>query len=294
MESGKAEGGTPQSADTARARTLVSVLARHWPEYLIEAWGLGLFMLSAAVFATLLEYPGSPVHQAIGDPTVRRALMGLAMGATAIGIIYSPWGQRSGAHLNPAVTLTFWRLGKVRGVDALFYVLAQFVGGLLGVVAAAYTIGHAFVDPPVHYVTTTPGQAGWQGALLAEFAISAVLMFCVLIISNASRWTRLTGVGAGILVSVYIAIEAPVSGMSMNPARSFASAAPAAVWRDLWIYFVAPPLGMLCAAAAYVGWRGRERVDCAKLDHAPTQRCIHCGYVPASLRQALAAQTLPH
>lgn len=269
------------------ARAAAWALARHWPEYLIEAWGLGLFMISAAVFATVLEYPGSPVHQAIGDPGVRRTLMGMAMGLTAIGIIYSPWGQRSGAHLNPAVTLTFWRLGKVRGVDALFYVLAQFAGGLLGVLLAARVIGQAFVEPPVHYVTTTPGAAGWFVALWAEFAISAALMFCVLVVSNMNRWARLTGIAAGLLVGVYITFEAPVSGMSMNPARSLASAAPAALWRDLWIYFVAPPLGMLCAAALYVRWHGRERVDCAKLDHAPAQRCIHCGYLPPSLRRAL-------
>ena len=61
--------------------------------------------------------------------------MGAIMGLTAIGLIYSPWGQQSGAHLNPAVTLTFWRLGKVATWDALFYVLAQFAGGALGVLA---------------------------------------------------------------------------------------------------------------------------------------------------------------
>lgn len=271
--------------------TFGRALAHHWPEYLIEAWGLGLFMISAGVFGTLLEYPGSPVHQAIGDATTRRVLMGVAMGLTAVGIIYSPWGQRSGAHLNPAVTLTFWRLGKVRGVDALFYVLAQFAGGMLGVVLVAQIIGHAFADQPVQFVVTTPGEAGWRAALVAEFVISALLMFCVLTISNASRWARLTGLAAGTLVAAYIVLEAPVSGMSMNPARSFASAAPADVWHDLWIYFVAPPLGMLCAATLYVRWRGSERVDCAKLDHAPTQRCIHCGYVPPVLRQALRSVT---
>ncbi|MGH7166316.1 MAG: aquaporin, partial [Nitrospiraceae bacterium] len=105
-------------------------LARHWPEYLMEAAGLAVFMISAAVFTTVLEHPASPVRQAITDPVLRRALIGLAMGLTAIGIIYSPWGKQSGAHLNPAVTLTFLRLGKIQVADALFYVLAQFAGGL--------------------------------------------------------------------------------------------------------------------------------------------------------------------
>jgi hypothetical protein len=68
-------------------------------------------MISAGAFVTLIEYPGSPVQQAIADPDIRRALIGLAMGLTANGIIYSPWGQRSGAHINPSVILTFLRLG---------------------------------------------------------------------------------------------------------------------------------------------------------------------------------------
>src|SRR5580765_5490696 len=107
----------------------------HWPEALMEGLGLGLFMVSAGAFGTLFEYPGSPVRQMIPDAFVRRVLMGAAMGATAIALIYSPWGRRSGAHINPATTLTFLRLGRVRGRDALAYLVAQIAGGLLGVVA---------------------------------------------------------------------------------------------------------------------------------------------------------------
>ena len=104
-----------QRAAGAAERRGLTALRQHWPEYLIEATGLGLFMVSACVFATLLEHPGSPVRQAITDATLRRIPMGLAMGATAMAIVDSRWGQRSGAHLNPAVTLTFWHLGKVAG-----------------------------------------------------------------------------------------------------------------------------------------------------------------------------------
>ena len=81
---------------------MIRVLKQHWPEYLIEAWALGTFMVSAALFTALLEYPGSPAHQLIPNSDVRRALIGLAMGLIAIALIYSPWGQRSGAHMNPA------------------------------------------------------------------------------------------------------------------------------------------------------------------------------------------------
>jgi aquaporin Z len=112
-------------------------LRGHWPEYLIEAAGLGVFMLVACVFGTLLGHPASPVVRAVPDALARRALMGVAMGLTAIGLIYSPWGRRSGAHFNPATTLTFWRLGKVASADAALYALAQAVGGIAGVGVAA-------------------------------------------------------------------------------------------------------------------------------------------------------------
>ena len=92
---------------------VINALRQHWPEYLMEAAGLGMFMISACLFGTLLEYPGSPVHNAIADPMLRRVLMGFAMGLTAIGIIYSPWGKQSGAHINPSITMTFFRLGKI-------------------------------------------------------------------------------------------------------------------------------------------------------------------------------------
>src|SRR5262245_61412784 len=73
-------------------------MATHWPEYLMEATQLGLFMISACVFGVLLEHPSSALHQAINSPLLRRLLTGIAMGSTAIAIVYSPLGQRSGGH----------------------------------------------------------------------------------------------------------------------------------------------------------------------------------------------------
>ncbi|MCI0408791.1 MAG: aquaporin, partial [Acidobacteria bacterium] len=112
---------------------MLKALRNHYPEYLMEAAALALFMFSASCFTTLLEHPQSPLRQAFPDAMQRRVYMGLAMGLTAVSIIYSPWGRQSGAHMNPAVTLTFFRLGKVEPYDALFYVLSQFTGGILGV-----------------------------------------------------------------------------------------------------------------------------------------------------------------
>src|SRR5438309_7509409 len=74
-----------------------SALATHWPEYLMEAAGLGIFMLSAGGFGIVLFHPASPIVSAVADSLLRRFLMGCAMGLTAVCLIYSPWGQQSGA-----------------------------------------------------------------------------------------------------------------------------------------------------------------------------------------------------
>lgn len=263
---------------------MIKALARHWPEYLMEAAGLGLFMVSAEVFTILFEHPGSPIHEAAPDPVTRRVFIGIAMGMTAIGLIYSPWGRRSGAHLNPSVTLTFWRLGKVRAADAIWYVAAQFLGGAAGVLLVAAVAGAALAAPSVNYAVTAPGVGGPWPAFAAETAMSFGLMLAVLLVSNVERAARLTGLVAGALVATYIAIEAPLSGMSMNPARTVASALPAHLWTGLWIYFTAPILGMLAAADMYLRWHGPAAVLCAKLLHADDSRCIFCGKPAASRR----------
>jgi aquaporin Z len=256
---------------------MTHAIRTHWPEYLMEAACLGMFMLSACIFGVLLEHPASWINRSIDSATVRRVLMGLAMGATAVAIIHTPWGKRSGAHMNPAVTLTFWSLGKVRGIDALFYVAAQFAGGIAGMWLGATLIGPALGDGGVNYVVTAPGRWGEWIALYAEFAISLILMTTVLVLANTPRFSRLTPWAAGLLVASYISLEAPVSGMSMNPARTLGSAAWAGDYGSLWIYFVAPPLAMLLAGRLYRTGNGARRLYCAKFHHHNNQRCIfHC------------------
>jgi aquaporin Z len=258
---------------------MLKALRKHWPEYLMEAAGLGIFMVSASVFTILLYHPASPALQVLPEEFPRRFLMGLAMGLTAIGIIYSPWGKQSGAHLNPAVTLTFFRLGKVAPWDAVFYVIAQFAGGVAGVALVAAAAGKLLAHPSVNYVATLPGSGGTGAAFLGEFIIALVLMSVVLVVSNTQKLARFTGLFAGACVAAFITFEAPISGMSMNPARTFGSAALPQLWDSLWIYFLAPPLGMLAAAAVYL--RLKHAVGCAKLHHQNKLRCIFCEYQTA-------------
>ena len=248
----------------------------HWPEYLIEAWGLGLFMVNACLAGAVLEYPVSSVHQAIPNELARRALFGMAMGLTIAFLVYCPWGKRSGAHINPAITLTFLRLGKIAPADAAFHILAQFAGGLAGVVLAAFVLPDPMMHPKVNYVVTVPGPQGVPVALLGEAGISFVLMFVVLTVSNMPALKAWLGAFMGVLVALYITFESPLSGMSMNPARTFASALPAHLWTAGWIYFLVPPLAMLWAAQVYGRWK--PTTACAKMRHDDDAHCIFCRF----------------
>lgn len=250
----------------------------HLTEYAIEAAALGAFLVSAACFTVLIEHPASPVRMTLDDALARRALIGVAMGATLIAIVYSRAGRRSGAHLNPVVTLTFLRLGKVSVADAVGYVTAQFAGAALVMAALRMAADAWLAHPGVRHVRTVPGPAGAVAAFAAEAAISFGMMLLILALSN-SRWRQRTGLAAGALVAVYITLEAPLSGMSMNPARSAGPALAAGVFDGLWIYFVAPAVGMLAAAELFVRRRGLQAVVCAKLHHDDRARCIfRCGY----------------
>ncbi|MSU60022.1 MAG: aquaporin family protein [Pedosphaera sp.] len=242
----------------------------------MEAAELGAFMISASVFTILLYHPASPAVRAVPEEFIRRVLMGLAMGLTAVAIIFSPWGKQSGAHMNPAVTLTFLRLGKVAPWDAGFYIAAQFIGGITGVALVAAAAGRFLAHPHVNYVATLPGASGAGPAFAAEVTISFVLMSVVLAVSNSQKLARFTGWFAGACVAVFITFEAPISGMSMNPARTFGSAALPHLWSSLWIYFLAPPFGMLAAAA--LRRKLQQAVACAKYHHQNEKRCIFCEY----------------
>jgi len=241
-------------------------------------------MIVAGLCVVLLEHPASSVSQAIQSPDLRRAVIGIAMGSTAVAIIYSPWGRQSGAHLNPAVTLTFLRLGKVAPADALFYALAQFTGGAAGTLLMAAVLGDRFTLPPISAVATLPGRPGELVAFGAEVAIAFILMSTVLAANASARLMRWTGVCAGLLVAIYIVFEAPLSGMSLNPARSVASALPSGVWRGIWIYLTAPTIGMLLAAELHLRFGGKT--PCAKLNHFTKRRCIfHCDFAGAPAKE---------
>jgi aquaporin Z len=230
-------------------------------------------MVAACVATVVLFGAGSPILHAVPSAALRRAVMGVAMGGTAVMIIHSPMGKRSGAHFNPAITLTYLRLGKIDPWDAVGYVAGQFLGGVAGVGVSSLLLGRHLAQLSVDYAVTVPGLGGVGGAFAAEFGMATVLMGVVLWTSNRPRWAHATSYLVGALIVSYIFLFAPVSGFSINPARTVGSAVFAGVWTAGWLYFVAPLLGMFGAAEIYVRRYGVERVLCAKLHPAPSVLC---------------------
>lgn len=241
----------------------IGSLRLHWPEYLMEAGELGSYMFFACAAATLFQHPASPVRHFLANDIWRRLLTGMMMGGIVIAIVMSSWGKQSGAHFNPVVTLTFYRLGKVKFWDALFYIAGQCFGAVAGVALAMHVFLGALNNGAVHYAVTAPGEYGNSVAFLAEVTISFVMMSTALFVANGERSARYTPYIAGSLVATYITIEAPLSGMSMNPARAFGPALVANYWHALWIYFIAPTLGMLGAAEVFLRVRRGTPPPCA-------------------------------
>jgi aquaporin Z len=230
-------------------------------------------MISACFFTVWLFDPAYPALHLLPSATFRRLLMGIAMGATAILIIHSPMGKRSGAHFNPAITLTYFRLGKIGRWDAIFYILFQFLGGAFGVGLSALGLGSTIADPTVNYAVTVPGRYGTAAAFGAEFFMAALLMGVVLWFSNRPQIALYTSYLVGSLIMCYILVFAPVSGFSINPARTTGSAIFAHVWTAICLYFVAPIAGMMLAAETHLRIYGIDKILCAKLHPDPAYPC---------------------
>lgn len=260
-------------------RTARSAFKRNWRLYIFEGIELAIFMISACVSTVFLFDPAYLMPHILPSAVVRRVLMGIAMGITAVFIIRSPMGKRSGAHFNPAITLTYFRLGKIDAWDAFFYVVFQFLGGIFGVAISVLLLGKSLADPTVRYAVTAPGLYGTAAAFFAELFMATVLMGVVLWLSNRPSVASLTSYFVGILIALDVLFFAPVSGFSINPARTTGSAVFANVWTAEWLYFIAPLLGMMVAAEVYLRVYGADRILCAKLHPDPKYPCpFHCHY----------------
>lgn len=235
---------TPAKAKIVRA------LCEHWPEYAMEAALLGFYMIAAGVFAVLLRSPVSPLRKWIASPLLSRALYGCAMGATSTALVYSPWGRQSGAHANSAITLTYWRLGKVSTIDALFYAIAQLAGRVSGVLFTWVLMGDSFRLPPISFVITKPGPQGVWWALAAEFLISFLMMSTILAVTNRATLAKYGGIITGCLVALFLAFEAPLFRHEYEPG-AYVLVCPSGL-------ALARSMGLLCGASCRDASGGRS------------------------------------
>jgi aquaporin Z len=216
--------------------------------FLMEACGLGIFMISAGLFTILLFHPQFEFPYFIRHPLGRQILIGICMGSTAFFIITNSWLSRSGAHINPAITLCFYYLGRISALESLGYIIFQFLGGALGLEILNLGMGHYLSSPSVRYIVTIPGKEGPWLALWLELAIAFFLMMVVLGLGRSDKTRKFTPYMVALLVCLYAAFESPYSGFGMNPARTFASALISGIWTDYPIYLFCPILGMFLAS----------------------------------------------
>lgn len=242
--------------------------------YLMEAAGLGGFVLLAGLMTIFLEHPELPVMQSSWKeyPLLRRIPLGLGLGVYVL-MVARLFGKGSGAHVNPVVTWTFYRLGKISFKNAVLYTTAQFAGAILAAQILKQAVGYWFSHPAIDYGVTAPKpQYHSAAAFLGEFVISFLLMLVILLATASRRWEKKVPLLTGMLIALYLFFETPFSGMSMNPARSVAGDLAAKKFEHLWIYFVAPVTAMLLAAEAFLRiGKKRRGADGKELPVYPVQ-----------------------
>ena len=244
-------------------------------------------MISATGATIMMESSQSIVSHLVVSPVLRRVVIGAAMGLTAVLLIYCPWGKRSGAHMNPAFTLSFLRLGKIKPRDALGYMAGQFVGGTAGMMLAVFMFGPVVATPSVNYIATIPGTGGIAVAWAGECVISFILVATVLVVNRFPALVTRTGLFCGALITLFVIFEAPLSGFSMNPARTFGSAVVGNIWTAWWIYFTAPVMGMLAAVEAHRLLTDDHSRLCLRLNHSLKHPTLH----PCDCRNPTATGT---
>jgi MIP family channel proteins len=210
------------------------------------AEGIGVFALVFAgcgAIVTEAQHPGS-----LG--TVGIALV---FGLIVMAMVYAT-GHLSGAHLNPAVTVAFVLTRHLPRAEALAYLLAQLAGALL----AAGLLAAIWPSQPAALGTTLP-TIGSGSAFAYEAVLTAFLMFVIMAVATD---TRAVGAGAAIAIGGTVGLDAlfggPITGASMNPARSLGPALVSGELHDLWIYLAGPLVGATVGALAYQLVRGEH------------------------------------
>ena len=237
-----------------------------YPVLLAEAAGTGLLLL-AGLSCVILDFgAGSPVSNWIPDPGLRRLITGFLFGSSGGLIAISPLGKLSGAHLNPVVTFAFWAQGKLQTHMMAGYILVQFAGAAIG---SLPLLLWGQMGNSVDFGATVPG-AGYSTwvVLGGEILTTGAMILGLFFFLSHPGLRHFTPLLFPFLYAVMVFLEAPISGTSTNPARSFGPSLVAGVWQGWWIYWLGPLLGTLLALALIrSNWLGVLEVEVAKLYH---------------------------
>jgi aquaporin Z len=236
----------------------------HWTEWTCEFIGTALLLIGGLSAICLDFAPGSPVVSAVQDHSARLLITGLLFAGTGSLVAVSSLGRRSGAHLNPSVTLAFWRRGHMHPHDLAGYVVAQLAGALAGTALVRWWWGAK--ARAVGLGVTQPGHGIGVAAVGIEALMTFLLVGGILLMVSSAKTARWTPLLVWVLVAVLVWQGAPWTGTSLNPARSLGPAPLAPDTSNLWIYLVGPLTGSLLAAAAFGTLPGLETLT-AKLFH---------------------------
>lgn len=188
-------------------------------------------------FGLVFAGTGAIVINDVSGGVVSHVGIALTFGLIVMTMIYA-LGDVSGAHINPAVTLGFWIARRLSGRDVLPYIFSQCAGA----VAASLVLRLLFLKHP-NLGTTLPSGPAAQSFVL-EVILTFFLMFVILSVSTGAKEK---GIIAGAAIGAVVGLEAlfagPISGASMNPARSLAPALVSGRIDSLWVYLLAPIVG---------------------------------------------------
>ncbi len=239
-----------------------------WPLFLSEFAGTALLVLVGLSVVTVMFGAGSPVAPIIPNEALRRLVTGFLFGTTGALIALSPIGRESGAHINPVVTLGFCLMGRLDATTGTGYVIAQLAGAAIGAVPL---LAWGAMGRSVAFGATLPGAGYATWTVLIGEAITTAVMITLLCLFLAFRpLRRFTPAIFPPLYAVMVCLEAPISGTSTNPARSFGPAVVSGQWQGWWIYWVGPLIGTFAAILAANALAGR--IECAKLYHFDSDR----------------------
>jgi len=237
-----------------------------WTVLLSELVGTAL-LVGVGLSVVILDFGhGSPVVAWVPDTGLRRLITGFLFGSTGALIAVSWVGKESGAHINPAVTLAFWLMGKQKAPHAAGYVLAQLAGAVLG---GLPLLLWGAMGRSVAFGATTPGTGYGPGvAFLGEVVTTFALVAGLFTFLRHDRLRPFTPALFPVLYALMVFLEAPVSGTSTNPARTLGPAVVSGVWRAGWVYWAGPAVGALLGVALFrLTWLRRVEVRVAKLYH---------------------------